>query len=207
MSKKAVICGYSGHAYVIAELLLARGYELAGYFDNQQKDNNPFNLVYLGKEPAKAALATVDDTDVFICIGNNGIRARIFKQLVIEGLNNPAVIHPRAVASQSAVIGSGTVVMAGAVINAFAKIGNAVICNTSCVIEHECLIGDYTHIAPGAVLAGDVTIGSSTFIGANTVVKQGINIGANVTIGAGSVVVKDVPDGVTVYGNPATKAK
>ena len=34
-------------------------------------------------------------------------------------------------------------------------------------------------------------------------VIQGIKIGHNCQVGAGSVVTKDVPDGVTVVGNPA----
>lgn len=40
-------------------------------------------------------------------------------------------------------------------------------------------------------------------IGANATILPGITIGKNAMIGAGSVVTKDVPDGATVYGNPA----
>ena len=40
-------------------------------------------------------------------------------------------------------------------------------------------------------------------VGANSVILPGVRIGENAMIGAGSVVTTDVPDGVTVCGNPA----
>jgi len=40
-------------------------------------------------------------------------------------------------------------------------------------------------------------------IGANSVILPGVRIGKNASVGAGSVVTKDVPDGITVCGNPA----
>jgi maltose O-acetyltransferase len=48
-----------------------------------------------------------------------------------------------------------------------------------------------------------VTVGARTLIGLGAVVLPGIVIGSDCIIGAGSVVVRDVPDGATVYGNPA----
>ena len=34
-------------------------------------------------------------------------------------------------------------------------------------------------------------------------IRQGLTIGAGAVVGMGAVVTKDVPDGVTVVGNPA----
>jgi acetyltransferase-like isoleucine patch superfamily enzyme len=48
-----------------------------------------------------------------------------------------------------------------------------------------------------------VRVGDDTLIGAGAVVTPGISIGRDAVIGAGAVVVRDVPDGVTVVGNPA----
>lgn len=42
-------------------------------------------------------------------------------------------------------------------------------------------------------------------IGAGAVILPGLTIGENAVVGAGAVVTKDVPDGVTVVGNPARK--
>lgn len=203
MSKSAVVFGYSGHAYVVLDILLANQYHIAGYCDTTAKNNNPFNLHYWGTEQDGHLFEKLKGHHAFLGIGNNPIRAKLFEKLVQHHINTPSAIHTSAVLSPFAKIGAGTVVMPGAVINAMAKIGNAVICNSSCVIEHECIIDDYAHIAPGAVLAGNVSIGKNSFVGANAVVKQGITIGANAVIGAGAVIIKDVADGLTVYGNPA----
>ena len=40
------------------------------------------------------------------------------------------------------------------------------------------------------------------FVDDNPRVDECLNIGKGCMIGAGSVVVKDIPDGVTAYGNP-----
>lgn len=203
MSNDAVILGYSGHAYVVIEILMTNNYNVTGYYDREEKAENPFNLTYLGTEANESDLKKIINCSVFIGIGNNNIRADIFKKLKQNKLSFPVLAHHSSIVSASAQIGSGTIVMAGAIVNTMAKIGNAVICNTSSVIDHECVIGDYVHIAPGAVLAGNITVGDNTFIGANSVIKQGVTIGANVTIGAGAVVLKDIANGLTVYGNPA----
>lgn len=203
MSENAVIFGYSGHAYVILELLAASGVTATGYFDAEEKQKNPFNLTYRGTGNDETDFAKITGDNAYIAIGNNQVRARIFDSLERNKISCPVAVHPKATISPSVKIGAATVVMAGAVINAMATVGKAVICNTSCVIEHECIICDHAHIGPGAVLAGNVKVGAGTFIGANSVVKQGTTIGAGVTVGAGSVIVSDIPDGVTIFGNPA----
>jgi len=43
----------------------------------------------------------------------------------------------------------------------------------------------------------------NSWIGVGACVKQGISIGSGVMVGAGSVVVSDIPDNMTVVGNPA----
>lgn len=64
-------------------------------------------------------------------------------------------------------------------------------------------VGDFTTIGPGVTICGDVTIGARCLIGAGAVIKNLVTIGDDVTVGAGAVVVNDLPDGVTVKGNPA----
>lgn len=48
-----------------------------------------------------------------------------------------------------------------------------------------------------------VHIGRNVWIGGGAIVLPGVTIGDGAVVGAGAVVTRDVPDGVTVAGNPA----
>lgn len=201
-----MLVGYAGHAYVAADILLARGHRLAGYCDDRIKVENPFGLAYLGDERRADVLGSLTSHSFFIGVGNNTIRNRIYQYLVSAGITRfPSAIHPRATVAGTATLGVGVLVAAGALLNPLVTVETGAICNTGAIVEHECHIGAFAHVAPGAVLAGNVRVGSFTFVGANAVVKQGTVIGKNAIIGAGAVVLRDVPDGTTVVGNPARR--
>lgn len=201
LKKPVAIVGYSGHSFVVLDILLSAGRLVTAYCDQEEKQINPYHLQYLGKEAE--VMDKLIEYDYFACVGHNAIRRKIHTELS-RYLGSPInAIHPSAVISSSVKIGDGVMIAANATINPLAEIGKGVICNTSSSIDHECIIGDFCHIAPGAVLCGNVFVGENTFVGANSVIKQGIKVGKNVTIGAGTVVVKDIPDNATVIGNPA----
>lgn len=113
------------------------------------------------------------------------------------------IISPLAHVIDGVTLAEGAFVGARAVIQPGAKIGRHVIINTGAIVEHDCVVGDFAHVAPGAVLCGAVVVGEGALVGAGAVVTPGITIGRDTVIGAGAVVVADVPDGVTVVGNPA----
>ncbi len=206
----AVIIGYSGHAYVVLDILVSQKYLIIGYCDALEKDYNPFNIKYLGKETDTYPLSILKENNYFVSIGDNYIRAKVLNKLTTQ-FNNEALnaIHEKAVCSSSIKWHSegGILVAANATINPLVKIGKGAICNTSCSVDHECILGDYVHIAPGAVLCGNVEVGDYSFVGANSVIKQGVTIGKNVIIGAGSVILKDIPDNSVVVGNPSKTIK
>ena len=64
------------------------------------------------------------------------------------------------------------------------------------VLCHEFLQDEYR--------TGEVHIGDRAMIGAGTVVLPGVRIGADASVGANSVVARDVPEGSSVAGVPAT---
>jgi len=203
VSKEVILVGYSGHAYVAAEALLASGKKLAGYLEKKPLVNNPFNLDYLGFEENEKILEQLSDFEFFPAIGSNSIRAKVYNLLLKASKTFINAIHPSANISKYTELGSGILICRGSNINPFASIGNGVIINTGAIIEHEGKVADFAHVAPGAVMAGNVSVGAYSFIGANAVIKEGVKVGSNVIIGAGAVVLNDVPDNQIVVGNPA----
>ncbi len=200
MNNITVIVGYSGHAYVVCDILLKSKISVVGYCDRIKKDYNPFNLKYLGSELGY----NFRDEEVFIAIGDNKIRKSIFDSLEGKAALGDAY-HPTAEIGYGVQLGSMIMLGANSIINPLTKLGNGVIINSGAIVEHECIIGNFVHIAPGAVLAGSVNIGDNSFIGAGAVVKQGVNICNDVIIGAGAVVVNNITEPGTYVGIPARK--
>lgn len=205
--KKLVLLGYSGHAYVAADIALLMGYQMGGYFDQQESQNNPFQIQYLGSEKDVDLSGFSKNHVFFPAVGDNQVRQKLFQVMELNACLQTKLIHPKAVVSAIACVADSSLVAASAVINPLAAIGRGCIINTAAVIEHECQIEDFVHIAPGAVLAGRVSVGHGTFVGAGAVVKQGVKIGQNVVVGAGAVVLSDIPDGETWVGMPASFVK
>jgi sugar O-acyltransferase (sialic acid O-acetyltransferase NeuD family) len=202
MDKDIVLIGYSGHSYVVYDILTRMGRKISAYFDKRRADKNPFELEYLGGESEDNVIKKISGMDFFISIGDNNIRKIISENLSAKSFNPVNALDPSAIISNRSFIGVGVMVGAGAIINSMAVIGDGVICNTGVIVEHECKIGKFSHLAPGCILAGNVEVGENSFIGAGTVVKQNIKIGKSVIIGAGTVVIKDIPDNAKVVGNP-----
>lgn len=202
LDKKVILIGYSGHAYVVADIAIENQYEIIGYTEKSRVQNNPFNLNYTGYEKERDYFTDKNEIGFIIGIGDNSIRERIYYFITSKNADVITLISNTASISHSARIDSGTFINRNVTINACAKIGKNVILNTACIIEHECEISDSVHIAPGAVLAGNVFVGQRSFIGANSVIKQGVKIGKDVIVGTGTVVLSDIPDGKKVVGNP-----
>ncbi|MBI5585674.1 MAG: hypothetical protein HY892_17835 [Deltaproteobacteria bacterium] len=58
-------------------------------------------------------------------------------------------------------------------------------------------------MAPNALLLGRVPVGRSCYIGGQATLLPDRRVGDRAVMGAGAVVTRDVPDGRTVWGNPA----
>jgi sugar O-acyltransferase (sialic acid O-acetyltransferase NeuD family) len=138
-----------------------------------------------------------------IGIGDNRLRARLFRQLRAQGEQVATVIHPRAVIAPDVTVGAGVVIFAGVVVNTGATIGENVVLNTGCTVDHHNIVADHAHIAPGAHLGGDVRIGEGAFVGIGATVMPQRSVGVWSVVGAGALVHRDVPDRVTAIGVPA----
>ncbi len=185
--------GASGHAKVIMDIIIAQGDNVGCLYDDL-----PHCSIIHGI-PVYKATDTQVKGPLIISIGSNQVRKAISERFPLEFTT---AVHPYSIVSPSAIINEGSVVMQNALIQADTKIGRHCIINSGASIDHECIIEDYVHISPHATLCGNVHIGEGSWIGAGATIIPGIKIGKWCTIGAGSVVIRDIPDGVTAYGNP-----
>jgi len=203
MGRDVIVLGGSGHAKVIADIILKSGDNLVGFLDDNEEIQG--KIIFDNKKVLGKIVDCLDYNDIcfIIGIGNNKTRKMIGEEY---NLNWYTAIHPNAVIADDVEIGDGTVVMAGTVINTGTKIGKHCIINTASSIDHDNIIEDYVHISPGAHLAGTVTIKNSSWICSGVTVINNIIIEKNNIIGAGAVVVKNiVTENCTFVGVPAYK--
>jgi acetyltransferase EpsM len=189
--------GASGHAKVIIDILLSKGVQVKGFYDEDESKKELWGIPVIGKTKEFSDPVV----EAIVSIGENATRKKVVENLGSAEFGT--AIHNKSNIGSHVEIGKGTVVMAGAIINADTKIGEHVIINTSASVDHDCLVEDFAHIAPNASLCGGVEIGEGTLIGAGSTVIPLTKIGKWCTIGAGAVVVEDIPDRSVVVGNPA----
>ncbi|WP_422374156.1 acetyltransferase [Roseibium sp.] len=210
LQKNAVIWGSKGHAKVLCELLQLTGYEPIALFDNDTAaqpalSNLPLHYgrngfeTFLHKRPGGSLYG-------FVAIGggHGRIRTEILKLFNQHGIRTPAVVHPDATVSTTAQIGAGSQVFAQAVVASEACIGYGCILNHGAIVDHETRIGDGVHLAPSATLCGEIVVEDYCFIATGATVLPRILIGTGATVAAGAVVTKNVSEGTTVVGIPAS---
>jgi UDP-N-acetylglucosamine acyltransferase len=73
-------------------------------------------------------------------------------------------------------------------------------------VAHDCVLGDHVILANYAAVSGHVQVGDHANFGGYAGVAQYRSVGAHTHLAAMSLVIKDVPDYVTVAGNPAVAA-
>lgn len=197
--KRIAVIGAGGHAKVAISVVRAMGLHPVMIFDDDvsKKGNRLLGVSVAGP------ISDLDPSDFdggVIAIGSNANRKTIASHLAMPWI---VAVHPNALVHETAKIGAGTVIFAGAVIQPDSVIGEHVIVNTGVTIDHDCEIGDFAHLAPGVHLAGDVHVGANSFLGIGAVVVPGIRIGHRTTVGAGAAVVGNIPDDTIAYGVPA----
>lgn len=204
MKGKLLIIGASGHGKVVADIALKMDkWETIDFLDDNLSVKSSMGINVIGK--SMEFINYIDDYDMFVGIGDNKVRKRIYKKLIEANASIPLLLHPSAVIGEQVHIENGTVVMAGVVINCCTKIGVGCIINTSSTIDHDNIIGDFIHISPGAHLAGNVYVDDESWLGIGSVISNNIGIYKECIIGAGSVVINDIKETGTYVGIPAIK--
>jgi len=151
---------------------------------------------------------TADKHYTTIAIADSKIREILTNKCITSNVIIFDVVASNIVKLDEVEIGSGSILSPFVTLTSNIKIGKGFHANIYSYIAHDCNIGDYVTFAPGVKCNGNVEIGDHAYIGTGAIIKQGKNgkplkIGKNSVIGAGAVVTKNIPEGITVFGNPA----
>jgi sugar O-acyltransferase (sialic acid O-acetyltransferase NeuD family) len=205
-----LIWGSKGHGLVILELLQACGQTVVAIADNDPNATSilPDTPLLIGADQVAAWIADAPAPShlaAAIAIGGTrgADRSEIADFLMNHDISLPALVHPAATVSPTAMLGNGTQILANSLVAANARLGPCTIVNHSANVDHECSLGSNVHIGPGAVLCGCVRVDDNAFVGAGAVVLPGIKIGEGAVVGAGATVTKDVAPRSVVFGCPA----
>lgn len=213
MTLPVIILGSGGHAAVLAEMLRLRAVRVIGMTDTLRDrwgttvDGVPVlgdDAILLEHQPGSVLLVNGIGS---VNTESLGHRRALFEKAKLRGYIFATVIHPSAVVSDTATLGEGVQIMAGAVIQRGARIGDNSIINTRAAVDHDCLIGRHVHIAPGSVLSGNVTVQDNVHVGTAAVVINNVTVGRGALVVAGAVVTGDVGVDKCVGGVPAKELK
>ncbi|WP_039043097.1 acetyltransferase [Sporosarcina sp. ZBG7A] len=201
MKKNLLIIGASGHGKVVADIALRMNkWESIAFLDDDEAIELSMGIEVIGT--SADINKYIHEYEIFVGIGDNAIREKVYEALETVGASIPVLIHPSVVIGEQVLMGSGTVVMAGAVINCCTTIGKGCIVNTGSTIDHDNSIKDFVHISPGAHLAGTVSVGKGSWLGIGSVVSNNVIIPSGCTIGAGSVVIRNITEPGVYVGVP-----
>lgn len=196
-SLNMVMLGAGGHAKVLLSLAKASGLHVIGVCDPELHRSGVLiwrGITVLGGDDE---LGSLDPSRVGLINGigqvvGSNLRRTIYESAVAKGFQFPPLIHPSACVDDSAVLGQGVQIMAGAIIQPDVTLGCNTIINTRASVDHDCNVAAHVHIAPGATLCGNVQIGTGAFVGAGATVIQGLMLGECAVVGAGTVMVRDL---------------
>ena len=147
-----------------------------------------------------------ENYNLFISIGDNKKRKKIFLELNNYKNKFTNIIHPTSFIDDSAEIGIGNYLSQFSSLGSYSKLGDFNIINTNANLEHESSLGNFNHLGPGSIVCGRTKIKDNNFIGSNSVIIEQKEISDNNIIGAGSVVLHSIiSKGGKYVGAPAKK--
>lgn len=143
-----------------------------------------------------------DEKAVCIAISSSKLRQMLAEKCSAAGIRLVEVRAASVIQMDEVTLNDGACLSPFVTLTSNIYIGKCFHANLYSYVEHDCVIGDYVTLAPGAKVNGNVSIGDHAYIGSGAIIRQGITIGPGAVIGMGAVVTRDVPQGVTMVGNP-----
>ena len=145
---------------------------------------------------------------IAIAIADSKIRQSLLIKCLDVNIKIINIIANNVITLDNVKFGQGLILCPFVTLTSNITIGTSFHANIYSYVAHDCIIGNYVTFAPSVKCNGNVVIGDNAYIGTGVIIKQGkinkpLRIGKGSIVSAGSFVTKNVPDGMTVFGNPA----
>jgi sugar O-acyltransferase (sialic acid O-acetyltransferase NeuD family) len=180
-----------------------REWEVAGFLDDDPSALEAFpenRLPILGNTRDYMPR----DNEVFLCaVGNAPMRAEIRSRFEARGAVFTRLIHESVVLGERVHLEPGVILCPRVVLTSDLSIGKNTALNVATAVGHDVQIGEDCQISSFCDITGFVEIGDRVLMGSGARIIPSRKVGSDAVLGAGSVVVRDVPEAVTVFGNPA----
>ena len=150
----------------------------------------------------------IQENDVFFCaMGDAHWRKHYAEMITAKGGVFINILHPTALVSPVARIGSGCFVGPYSVISPNVTIGNHVMIQAFDDLGHDSEVGDYASLESYVFLGGAAKVGELATLHTKSSIIPHKSVGKECEVGFGSVVMRNFKEGVHVFGNPATVLK
>jgi sugar O-acyltransferase (sialic acid O-acetyltransferase NeuD family) len=171
---------------VAEAVLMADHFSLVGFLDDDAfaRREAVWDLPVLGHATAFENYAS-HATHAVVAIGNNVLRQKLFVQLQAAGFALARVIHPNAIVSPRALLGSGVAVMAGAIVGTEATLGQGCIVNGGAVVDHHAHVHEFGHLGVNACMAGGSVLGALAWMQAGSAIGYGVQVEAGTVLRPG----------------------
>lgn len=181
-------------------------YEPIGFIDDdkRQQGGKHYGIPVIG-EINEETISKYSKDALFIANilgGDIETRINLIRRLDGFGVKYATLVHP-SIDMNYVIIGKNCILYQGIHLSSQVEIRDHCIITQGVKVGHNCLIDNYCFIAPGTILDSGVNLSTGTIIGSGAIVLKGLSVGEMSFVGAGSIVVRNVPDHVTVFGNPA----
>jgi len=204
--KRLYVYGAGGMGREIFELVnkineKEQKWEVCGYIDDGKSGDTIEGDKIVGGFDFLEKLT--EDVDVVIGIADTSTKKKLIEKLQFKpNISFPAIMHPEANISKTCIIKKGCIVTYGCTVATNAILEDFVFMNTGSDVGHDTIIGKYSTIMPSVNISGCCEIGECVLFGTKASIIPGKKVGNKSTIGAGAVVFRDIPEKVTVLGNP-----
>lgn len=147
----------------------------------------------------------VQPNDLFVCSIGGESRRKCMESIINRGGEFFSMIHPTSRIGTNVHIGQGCYVGAFTTIASDAYIDDYNFIQSNTIIGHDVHIGKWNRIDSYVFVVGGVFIGNSCMIHTRAMLNHNVHVGDGAHVGACSFVINDVPEGATIFGNPARR--